>query len=152
VRNAVWIALVVVTLAGCRSDSSPQPPLPRYVVTSNPIDVGPGILLCVAIDPADPHGVWWWQPGASGCASRSTGPEVFHANQAAVSRLTRSEVTTVAFCLQTHSATATRSFVDVRLLVEDNEMRALESGARVALTRRNDLDIPDIPGGPSPAR
>jgi hypothetical protein len=45
----------------------------RYVVTGGPIRVhaGPG-GLCVAIDPVDPTGIWWWGPGRSGCTSRDT--------------------------------------------------------------------------------
>ena len=81
----------------------------RYLVTSSAIDVGRGIRLCIAVDPRDPHGVWWWQPGASGCTSRSTGPTVFHADQAAVSPSARPEVTTVSFRLGLHYPHAVRS-------------------------------------------
>src|SRR2546423_13623010 len=69
-----------------------------YIVTVEPISVhrGPGSGLCVAIDPADPTGVWWWGAGRSGCATRNTlpGPRqenvkgiaaLFHAVNAAVS-------------------------------------------------------------------
>src|SRR5437588_12857845 len=68
-----------------------------YVVTTDPIRIHPGPGgLCVAIDPADPTGIWWWGPGRSGCASRTTMPgprqenakglaALFHTVNAAVS-------------------------------------------------------------------
>jgi hypothetical protein len=45
----------------------------EYIVTLDPIkiDSAPG-GICVAIDPADPAGVWWWGPGRSGCTTRNT--------------------------------------------------------------------------------
>jgi hypothetical protein len=47
-------------------------PEPRYLVSERPIDVGLGPWgLCVALDPLDRQRVWWWEPGASGCRSRS---------------------------------------------------------------------------------
>jgi catechol 2,3-dioxygenase-like lactoylglutathione lyase family enzyme len=118
----------------------------RYLVTSSAIDVGVGTGLCVAVDPHDPQGVWWWQPGASGCTSRSTGPTVFHADQAAVSRSAPPEVTSVAFRLGLISRTP--SFLDIRLAIEDGRMRSLDTGAAVALQRRGDLDVPERPPGP----
>jgi len=55
----------------------------RYVVTASPINVGVvSGALCIAVDAHDQQGVWWWQPGKSGCSSRSTGPGVLHAEQA----------------------------------------------------------------------
>src|SRR4051812_24495652 len=50
-----------------------SPALTEYVVTLDPISIrsGPG-GICVAIDPTDPTGVWWWGPGRSGCATRNT--------------------------------------------------------------------------------
>ena len=57
----------------------------RYVVTASPIKVGVvSGALCIAVDVHDQQGVWWWEPGRSGCSSRSTGPGVFHAEQAKV--------------------------------------------------------------------
>jgi hypothetical protein len=38
----------------------------------------------VAVDPTDPKGVWWWEPGRSGCSSRSTGPSAFRGDDATV--------------------------------------------------------------------
>ena len=139
------LALVVpLAIVGCDRASSPADG--RYLVTSSAIDVGRGIRLCVAVDPRDPHGVWNWGAGASGCTSRSTGPGVFHADQASVSHSARPEVTAVSFRLGTHDLT--RPFIDVRLALEDGRMRSLDTGAAVALQRRDDLEIPEKPPGP----
>ena len=79
-RRVCFALLLTLWPVGCRSSSQLQP-LPRYVVTASPIDVSLGPSgVCVAVDPLDRRGVWWWEPGASGCASRSTGPGVFHAD------------------------------------------------------------------------
>jgi catechol 2,3-dioxygenase-like lactoylglutathione lyase family enzyme len=119
----------------------------RYLVTSTPIDVGlVNTGLCVAVDRRDPQGVWWWEPGASGCTSRSTGPQVFHADKAAVSPSARPELTAVSFRLGLHSRTPT--YLDVRLAIEDGRLRSLDTGAAVTLQRRNDLVVPEhAPGG-----
>ncbi len=122
----------------------------RYLVTSTPLMVGlRNTGLCIAVEPRDPHGVWWWEPGASGCTSRSTGPDLFHADRGTVSRSTASDVITAAFRLQLHSAKPP-SFLDVRLVVEGGGMRTLDSRARVAVHRRRDLDVPLE--GPAPPR
>jgi hypothetical protein len=121
----------------------------RYLVTSSAIDVGGrGIHLCVAVDPRDPQGVWWWEPGASGCTTRSTGPTVFHADQAAVSHSAQPKATASSFRLGLISRTP--SFLEVRLAIQDGRMRSLDTGAVVALTRRNDLDLPEQPPAPRP--
>ena len=112
-------------------------------MTTSAINVSLSIRLCIAVDPGDPHGVWWWEPGADGCTSRSTGPTVFHGDEAAVSRTARPEVTAASFRLGLHSRTP--SFLDVRLAIEDGRMRSLDTGAAVALQRRNDLDVPEQP-------
>jgi hypothetical protein len=136
-RGASGLALVVaLSTAGCARAP--------YLVTSRAIDVGLGIRLCLAVDPRDPHGVWWWEAGASGCTSRSTGPGIFHPDQAAVSRTGSPEVTAIAFRLGTHSLT--RPWLPVRLTIEHDRMRSLDTGSEVALHRRNDLDVrPDYP-------
>jgi hypothetical protein len=46
--------------------------------------------------------------------------------------------------LGTHSTT--RPFVDVRLLIEDDSIRAPDTGATVKLQRRENLDVPEMPG------
>jgi hypothetical protein len=115
----------------------------RYIVTVTPIDVGVSPSgLCVAVDPKDQHGLWWWEPGHGVCSSRSSGPGLFHAEDAIVSQAARSGPVALSFRLGTHSQT--RPFVDVRLTVDEHEMRSLDTDSHVAVKRRNALDIPGL--------
>jgi hypothetical protein len=98
----------------------------------------------VAFDPADEHGVWWWEPGATGCDTRSTGPGVFHADRAVVPRAATGSPLALTFRLGMHSAS--RPFVDVRLVLEDGSIRAVDTGARATLVRRAVLEVPEKPG------
>lgn len=119
-------------------------PAKRYVVTASPIDVGVVTGdLCIAVDRLDQHGVWWWQPGRSGCSTRSTGPGVFHAEEATVLPATPSGAIEVGFRMPVHSLTS--PFADVRLVLESGTIRAVASGERVPTEARNDLEIPEAP-------
>jgi hypothetical protein len=141
-RRCLIILLLFVAFA-CRSMPQPRSSDPRYLVTQNTIDVGEGIGLCIAVDPVDPQGIWLWMPGASGCSSRSSGPGLFHPEQATVTRATSATPTALSFRLGTHSPT--RPFIDVRLVMEDGRMRSLETGAQVSLETRRNLEVPEIP-------
>ena len=124
---------------------SPAAILDRYVVTSRPIDVGLGPAgLCIAVDPANPHGVWWWQPGRTGCASRSTGPGVFPAESAGVVAASPSGRLDISFRVPTHSSA--RPFIDVRAIIENGVMRRPSSKAEVPVYRRKDLEIERVGG------
>jgi hypothetical protein len=131
-------ALILLALGpvACRSTSDL-----RYLVTDKPIDVGNGIRLCVAVDPTDERGIWWWTPGESGCTTRSSPP--LHAQAAKVSHTTPSGPMNLSFRLGTHSGAP--PFIDVRLVVGNGTMRATESGAQVSVQRRKDLDVPAEP-------
>jgi hypothetical protein len=141
-RGGLTLVVVLAALA-CRATPQPRPSDSQYLFTESAIDVGEGIELCIAVDPGDPQGVWWWTPGEAGCTSRSSGPGLVHADAATVSRGTAAARTTVSFRLGTHSAR--RPFIDVRLAVQDGTMRALESGAQVMLQTRGNLDVPEMP-------
>jgi hypothetical protein len=136
IRWRLGFAIVVVA-AACR------PAAPRYAVTATPIDVGGGLpALCVAVDAADPHGAWWWHPGRTGCASR--GSSVMNDGLAAVS--SSDAAVTVGFGIGTVRGTT----VAVRLVFEGAEIRS-GTGARVAVERRGDLNVPELPPfGPGP--
>jgi hypothetical protein len=132
------ILLLTLTAIACRSSSGA-----RYLVTASPIDVGLGIRLCVAVEPRDERGLWWWGEGASGCTSRSTGPGLFRGEQVQITRRRGTQPWTAAFRLGTHSAE--RPYIDVRLRLERGTLHALESGDRVALEERKDLAILEQP-------
>jgi hypothetical protein len=128
-RASAALMPFAVALAACRTP-------PRYLVTTAPIDVGVvSTALCVGIDPGDERGVWWWEPGRSGCGTRSTGPDTFHAERAEVKG---GSVIEVSFRLQLKRAPGSPlpDFADVHLVVEDGAIRAAESGVRVALAAR----------------
>ena len=138
-------ALLGLLLVACRSAPA-SPPVPRYLVTSAPIDVGVHSRgLCVAVDPTDSHGIWWWEPGRTGCSSRSTGPGVFRADAATVAA--RAATIDVRFHLPliVSPGSTMPSFADVRLALQDGGMQSLASGARVLTERRHDLEVPEQP-------
>lgn len=127
-------------VSGCAGEQRSE--VPRYFVTNSPIDVGAGTPLCIAVQPKNQGGIWWWEPGRSGCASRSTGPTVFQAHEATVSSAGRGE-TVLRFRVGMHSSTV--PFIDVQLVLGDGEMRELGSGARVRVGTRKDLNVPEGP-------
>lgn len=134
---------VLFGMAACRPISAPQHADARYLVTETPVDVGDGIRLCIAVSPSENQGLWWWGAGASGCDSRSTGPGVFHPDDARVSGGEGGVPVAASFRLGTHSLS--RPYIDVSLVMENDSMRALETGARVRLLRRKTLEIPERP-------
>jgi hypothetical protein len=143
--------LLIVALAGlvagaCRPSTTSQDGEGRYIVTAEPINIGVGSgRFCIAADPADPQGAWWWEPGPKGCSSRSTGPAVFHAENATVSPSKQGGATDIRFRVGLHTAANSSSppFADVWIVLADGRMRALATGAQVSTVRRKDLDVPE---------
>ena len=131
--------LLGLSLGDCGTSA---PSVPRYIVTVAPINlVGAGHPgLCIAVDPADVQGVWWWEPGPSGCSSRTTGPTVFRVPATVAARGGSGDIE-VRFQLQLMSGVR-----DVRLLLHDGSVRDTASGALVSTARRRDLDIPPAYG------
>jgi hypothetical protein len=124
----VLVALLLVAVACCSAL------VPRYIVTTAPIDVGVRQgWLCMAVDPADPRGVCWWEPGESGCSSRSTGPGVFRAGDATVVTRTESANIEVGFRLGLHGDSTMPSFVDAP---RDSRRQHAGSGYRRAGNHR----------------
>jgi len=127
--------LLLLFLFGCRTSA---PSAPRYIVTATPVDaVGGGFEVCIAVDPTDAQGVWWWQPGPSGCATRITDPTVFRADRAQVTTSKDSSSISASFTLQLQNGAR-----DVKLALQNSEMLITDSGIRVSTQRRTDLDIP----------
>lgn len=139
-RNIVVSLVLAQTVVGCGSTA------PRYVVTSAPIEVGARLRFCVAVDASDPAGVWWWQPGSTGCSTRSTGPGVFRGDHGAVATREGSREVDARFRVGLHRIDPTQpDFLDVHLVVAGDAMSAPATGARVATARRSSLDVPDRP-------
>jgi len=135
------LLLMTALLAGCRSA---PPPVPRYIVTATPLPLlgsSPRATgFCVAVDPNDPKGVWWWEPGRTGCTSRSTGPDVFPALDARVAR-SSSPVIDVSFGIQLKDNTVRA----IRLEVTEDLVRQQPSGPSVSAIRWTTLALPESP-------
>ena len=130
-----FLCVLSLLVAGACRHAVP-PAASRYITTAEPIDVGADPPLCLAVEPGNPQGVWWWQPGPSGCATRSTGPGVFPAQDAVVS--SSAGAIDVQFRLQLHVG----SPADVHIVVRD-DVWSTAAGVRVPTARRDDLDIPE---------
>lgn len=141
-RGMALLAGSLFVACGSSSDSQSSS---RYLVTREPIDVGVNPAgLCVAVDPTDPRGVWWWQPGPLDCSSRSTGPAVFHAEEAAVAPLPDGAVDIYfRIALIPLPERSGPPFADIALRLEGGQMRADATGAQVSMGVRTDLDIPE---------
>ena len=148
-RAPALTAVLAVALGGCGTTPQTSPVAPRYIVTAAPIDVGVvSRALCVGVDPSDAEGVWWWEPGSSGCMSRSTG--LMRAERAVVTSRGGPDALEVRFRVQLKAPPASTlpRFADVLLIVENGEIRAAASGARVGSARRANLELPELPPGP----
>jgi hypothetical protein len=142
-RRAHTAVIVVALLVP--SSTLPRAQEHHYIFTAAPLHLSiPSNPLCVAVDPDDPHGVWWWEPGTAGCRNRSTSG-VLDAEQATVSR-DASGLVEVSFRLQLHSLPGARPFVDLRLVLDEHEMRTPDSSVRVPTEARSDLAIPSAWG------
>jgi hypothetical protein len=144
-KRCVAPLLLGLTFGGCgRTGGDSHDSASRYVVTASPISVGVGSGLCVAIDPNDPKGVWWWQPGRD-CSSRSTGPTVFHAEHAAVTPSGQPGTADIRFRVpvKRHPHSSEPPFVEVSLRLEGSRLRAAPTGSQIATVTRHDLEIPE---------
>lgn len=117
----------------------------RYVATAQPVDLGlrGGTPFCIAVDAGDPQGVWWWEPGATGCSSRSTGPTVFRADAAAVTTSGTTIDARFRIPLITGPNPTDPDHKDVALVIDGGRLRVPATGADVAIVQRNDLEVPE---------
>jgi hypothetical protein len=99
--------------------------------------------FCVAVDAGDPHGVWWWEPGKTGCSSRSTGPTVMPADAAAVTVSGRAIDVRFRIQLKTGPDWVGLTYKEVAMVIEDGRARVPATGSDVAITQRNDLQLPE---------
>jgi hypothetical protein len=116
-----------------------QPAPARYAVSSAPLNVGSSGKLCIAVDPSDPHGIWWWQSWTDNCATRDTGPGLIKADEATVS--IDSVGVHASFRLGLHGVPPQPDHLDVRLVIAGRRIRS-ESGNDVPVVYRADLNIP----------
>ena len=125
------VACLLTVLGACASQ-------PRYIVTSTPLKVidpaHPG--LCIAIDPKDPKGIWWWDAGRSGCTDRSSSTMA-----AARASVTRGTAGTVDASFQVGLISGRN--LQVRLQAFDGRIRDTISGLTVPAQRRSTLELPE---------
>jgi hypothetical protein len=128
-----FAACLLTFLGACASQ-------PRYIVTSTPLKVidplHPG--LCIAIDPKDYKGIWWWDAGPSGCTDRSS--STMAADRASV---TRGTAGTVAASFQVGLMNGRN--LQVRLEAFDGRIRDTIAGLSVPAERRATLELPERP-------
>lgn len=126
----------LLTLVGACASS------PRYIVTGAPLKLidpaHPGV--CIAIDPADPKGVWWWDAGRSGCSDRSS--STMAAGQASVARAAGDAVE-ASFQVSLMSGRT----LEVRLEARDGRIRDAVTGTSVPAERRATLEVPERSAG-----
>lgn len=128
--------LCLLTLVGACASS------PRYIVTGAPLKLidpaHPGV--CIAIDPADPKGVWWWDAGRSGCSDRSS--STMAADQASVARAAGDAVE-ASFQVGLMSGRT----LEVRLEARDGRIRDAVTGTSVPAERRATLEVRERSAG-----
>jgi hypothetical protein len=135
------MSLVIAGVGCSRVDVHPS----TFLVTTQPVTLWREIRSCVAINPTSTTGVWWWQPHwnqekQSTCECRSTGPDVFPAEQAVVEPRAPADMI-VKFRIGLHSLT--QAYADVELVATRDTLRHIASGHSVRLDRRSDLAIPE---------
>ena len=138
------IVLITSTVVACRS----TPEQTGYFITTTPIiPIGNG--LCVGVDPRDPHGVWWWDVGRSGCSSTSS--SLMHSGDAAV--VPTGGGFDVRFSVGLISARPEPQRRNVHLIVKGESATLVdpENPLTTAVFRRNNLDLPNEPC-PCPGR
>ncbi len=146
-RSSMVVTLMFpLAVVGCeRTNPDPDHSAPHYVVTRSPIEVGVGSGICVAVDPDDPGGVWWWQPG-NDCSKRTTGPGVFPGEQAVITRGPEPATTDIRFRVQVHRAPGASEppYVDVRLTLKNGRLGTPGTNNSVETITRRDLEIPEM--------
>jgi hypothetical protein len=144
--GSVIALLICLGPSACRS-APRSTAVPRFIVSEAPLGLfdvrHPGV--CVAVDPSDPKGVWWWEPGRSGCSSRSTGPNVFPADDATVVSRPDTADVYVRFRMQLIVAPGWTgdTFREFRLVLRHGRMEVVGSTASVSTARRRDLALPE---------
>ena len=145
--SQISAALVVLVFA---TETTSQPARSKYVVSAEPIRVHTGPAgLCVAIDPVDRAGIWWWGPGRSGCTTRNTETHenatgiaaLFHPTDAVVS-MDPSGTVHAHFRLGLHARPGEPEYLEIDLTAESDAIRCTSTQATVKVKWLNVLDIP----------
>jgi len=138
-RIALGLALLLAS--GCTTSTG------RYIVTELPLAIGvqPNLKpLCIALDPADSRGVWWWEGGAD-CSTRSTS-DVFRGDRGTVS--SQGATTTASFQLGLigDPRRGDPMSQSVSVALTDGRLRSVATGSEQRTVRRAELSIPLLVG------
>jgi len=100
--------------------------------------------LCIALDPADSRGVWWWEGGAD-CSTRSTS-DVFRGDRGTVS--SQGATTTASFQLGLigDPRRGDPMSQSVSVALTDGRLRSVATGSEQRTVRRAELSIPLLIG------
>jgi hypothetical protein len=141
-EQARWYERNLRAWSGSQTEVLKRAKQPRYIVTSLPLlHVGPG--LCVAVDPKDPQGVWWWDTGRSGCSTRSS--SVMHPEGAMVVVPNNGGPIDVRFRVGLIAKPPAPNFWDVHIAIQGGRAMVAGSNAQVTVDRRNDLELASDP-------
>lgn len=152
-RHVVLWAAIAVALHASWVSAELGLRVSSYIVTVEPLRVNTGPAgLCIAIDPLDRAGIWWWGPGRSGCSSRNTLPGPRRENATGIAALFHPERATVS---EDSSGTVYASFrlglhfppefIDIELTAQAGRIRCTRTGAEVLAKRLSVLDVPFEP-------
>ena len=134
-RLACLVAAAAIG-AACLGDVSP-----RYLVTAAPVDVGRGIEQCIALELGAVDRVWWWGPGRTGCATRSTGPGLFPISDAEITRRPDGSAATISYDVPLIPA----GELPVVLVLDGSMVHAAAVGKAVRLEPATTLEVPELP-------
>ena len=125
--------LLTLSASSCRMTE-------RYLATASAIDaIGISqFALCVAVEPGNVQGVWWWRPGRSGCSTRSS--SVVQGQVAKVTVLASGNIG-ASFQLPMQVGEPRQ----VELVFSAGTVQAPATGVSVRSERRTALDIPEKP-------
>jgi hypothetical protein len=139
-RSRILPALPVATFLASAALSQ-APPHQLYLITAFPL-----MELCIAVDPTPPARAWWWQSFTATCSTRATGPGLFELTEARIQADRGTPGVKVQFRLALHAPAAPggERFRDIEVVFADDTVLDVASRTRVALIRRENLEIPEF--------
>jgi hypothetical protein len=113
----------------------------RYVVTASPIDaLGIRQLrFCIAVEPSNPQGVWYWHPVRSDCSTPASRSSLIQGHRAKV-MLQASGAIEASFEVPMQSGDSRQ----VEIVFSDGTVRASPTGDSVATVWRQELETKEF--------
>jgi hypothetical protein len=115
----------------------------HYIVTERPLAVAsrPLLPVCIALDLADPQGVWWWE-GGTDCSTSKNHPGIIRGDRGTV--LSHGTITTATFQIPLigDEQRGDPMFQPVSVALSNGRMHSMATGADEGTLMRADLRIP----------